>query len=100
MSTPSAATADLLAWPVRRRLLLGVVQVDMQGSQPLKNFQGTVTTHAQMVQSWRVKVAPTVLFFGRDGMEVAERLTGASLPDFCGAYLDDRLQQARAALRS
>ncbi|MEO6972498.1 MAG: thioredoxin fold domain-containing protein [Rhodoferax sp.] len=86
--------------PLVREQGLGVVQVDMQSSQPLKDFQGAVTTHARMIQSWRIKIAPTVLFFGRGGTEVVERLTGASLPDFYGAYLDDRLQQARTSLRS
>ena len=85
--------------PLAREQGLGVVQVDMQSSQPLKDFQGITTTHAQMIQSWRIKIAPTVLFFGHGGTEVAKRLVGASLPDFYGAYLDDRLQQARDALR-
>ena len=85
--------------PLVREQALGVVQVNMHSDRPLQDFQGSMTTHAQMIQSWRIKIAPTVLFFGRGGVEVAERLTGASLPDFYGAYLDDRLQQARAALR-
>ena len=85
--------------PLVREQGLGVVQVNMQSARPLQDFQGGMTTHAQMIQSWRIKIAPTVLFFGGGGVEVAERLTGASLPDFYGAYLDDRLQQARAALR-
>lgn len=85
--------------PLVREQGLGVVQVDMQSAQPLKDFQGGMTTHARMIQSWRIKIAPTVLFFGRGGVEVAERLAGASLLDFYGAYLDGRLQQARAALR-
>ncbi len=86
--------------PLVREQGLDVVQVDMHSPRPLQDFQGTNTTHAQMIQSWRIKIATTVLFFGLGGIEAAPRLTGASLPDFYGAYLDDRLQQARAALRT
>lgn len=41
-----------------------------------------------------------MLFFGRGGVEVAERLTGGYIPDFYGAYLDERLAQARKALKT
>ena len=47
----------------------------------------------------RVTVAPTVLFFGRGGAEIAERMIGGYIPDFYGSYLDDRLRIARAVLR-
>ena len=52
-----------------------------------------------LLQAWGVKVLPTVLFFGKGGVEVAPRLVGASIPDFYGAYLDERLRVARAAVR-
>ena len=48
----------------------------------------------------QIKVAPTVLFFGRAGVEIAERLVGGYIPDFYGAYLDERLRLARAVLRA
>jgi hypothetical protein len=48
---------------------------------------------------WGIKVAPTVLFFGRGGVEIAERLVGGYLPDFYGVYLDERVRSARLALR-
>jgi len=42
-------------------------------------------------------VAPTLLFIGRDGKEVAERLRGVPLPDFYGAYLQQRVEAANRA---
>ena len=45
-----------------------------------------------------MRIAPTVLFFGRDAVELVPRLTGGYLPDFYGAYLDQRLETARKAL--
>ena len=44
-------------------------------------------------------VAPTLLFLGPKGEELAERLVGGSIPDFYGAYLEQRLEQARVRLR-
>jgi len=85
--------------PLREQQGLPVVQVDMRSPRVLKNFRGAGLSHDEMSRQWRIRIAPTVLFFGRDGVEVAERLVGGYLPDFYGAYLDDRLQQARTALR-
>ena len=55
------------------------------------------TTHAELVRAWKVTIAPTVLFLGAGGREVAERLEGGS-PDFYSGYLDQRLEQARRAI--
>lgn len=86
--------------PLREQEGVPVVQVDMRSSRTLRNFQGHVITHDELIRSWGIKVAPTVLIFGRGGLEIAERMVGGYIPDFYGAYLDDRLQQARAALRN
>jgi len=75
-----------------------VVQIDMQHSDTLIDWDGRQRSHADWVKSRRVSIAPTVLFLGPDGREVADRLEGASLPDFYGAYLDARLAQARQRL--
>jgi thioredoxin-related protein len=72
----------------------------MRSSRPIKDFQGATLTQDELIRRWSVKVAPTVLFFGRAGIEVAERLVGGYIPDFYGAYLDERLRLARAALRT
>jgi thioredoxin-related protein len=85
--------------PLHAQEGLPVVQVDMRSPSGLKDFAGDAATHDQMVRAWKVRIAPTVLFFGPNGTELAQRLRGASLPDFYGAYLDERLQQARRALR-
>ena len=79
---------------------LPIVQVDMRSSRAVMDFQGNATTHDEMVRSWKVRIAPTLLFVGAGGRELAPRLVGASLPDFYGAYLDQRLTTARQALKS
>ena len=85
--------------PLREQQGLLVFQVDMRSKRPIKNFAGLTLTQDELIRSWGVKVAPTVLFFGRGGLEIAERLVGGYIPDFYGAYLDERLQLANAAMR-
>jgi thioredoxin-related protein len=84
--------------PLQRQSGLAMVQIDMRNRQMVQDFGGTSQTQDQLIRSWGIKVAPTVLFFGRGGAEVAERLVGGYIPDFYGAYLDDRLRTARAAV--
>lgn len=84
--------------PMREQQGLAVVQLDMRSSRAIKDFKGATLTQDELIRSWRIKVAPSVLFFGRGGVEIAERLVGGYIPDFYGAYLDDRLRVARAAL--
>jgi thioredoxin-related protein len=85
--------------PLHEQQGLPVVQIDMRTARLVRDFKDASVTHDALSRRWGIRVAPTVLFFGRDGREVAERLVGGYIPDFYGAYLDDRLQQARAALR-
>jgi thioredoxin-related protein len=85
--------------PLREQLGLPVVQVDMNSGKKLKNFDGQILTQAELIRRWKIKLAPTVLFFGRGGVEVAERMVGGYIPDFYGAYLDQRLELAQSAIR-
>jgi thioredoxin-related protein len=84
--------------PMVRDEGLVAVQVDMQSRQAARDFKDAATTHDALIRGWGIKLAPTVLFFGKGGVEVAERLAGASVPDFYGAYLDERLATARQRL--
>lgn len=65
---------------------------------PLLGFDGLPTNAAAQTQQWKATFTPTVLFFGSRGQEVAERLVGVAVPDFYGAYLQERLATARKAL--
>ncbi len=74
---------------------LQIVQIDMRNSRAIVDFDGTSSTQDAWVRKYGIKLAPTVLFFGSQGREVAARLKGAYLPDFYGAYLDEQLLVAR-----
>ncbi|TXT38130.1 MAG: hypothetical protein FD135_3088 [Comamonadaceae bacterium] len=86
--------------PLMREEHVPIVQINMRDPQVLLDFERKSQTQASLITRWNVSVAPTVLFFGRHGAEVAERLVGGSIPDYYGAYLDDRLKLARAAVRA
>lgn len=91
---------DSYLGPLRVEQGLAVVQIDMRNRQNVTDFQGLTLTQDELIRRWGVKVAPTVLFFGRGGVEIAERLVGGYIPDFYGTYLDERLKQARSVIRS
>ena len=57
---------------------------------------GAPPTAAALAKSLGVRVAPTVVFLGAGGEELAERLVGYSSPDFYGAYLEARIASALA----
>lgn len=84
--------------PLVRETGQPVVQLDMRSAAVLRDFEGRETTHGDLVRALGVKIAPTVLFIGREGREIAPRLVGASVPDFYGAYLEERLRIARRAV--
>lgn len=76
-----------------------VTQIHFLSRDALRDMSGAQTTHGALVRQLGIEVAPTVLFYGAGAREVAERLAGSSIPDFYGAYLEDRLARARAAVR-
>lgn len=76
-----------------------VVQIDMRSQGELRSASGQVVREAALARQWKVTMAPTVLFLGPGGVEIAPRLSGYS-EDFYGGYLDSALEQARARLAS
>lgn len=89
---------------IRRAYLLpmaaagGVVQIDVGSERPLIDFDGATRTHDAVTRARAARFTPTVLFLGPRGDELAERLIGAGVPDFYGAYLDQRIVTARSSL--
>lgn len=86
--------------PMRREGKVQAVQIDVRDrTSNLQGFNGDNTTPAEQARVWKARFAPTVLFLGPQGQELAERLVGVAVPDFYGEYLDARLTAARARLR-
>ena len=76
-----------------------VTQIHFLSRDPVRDWQGNEVTHGQLVKQLQIEAAPTLLFYGRNAVEVAPRLVGGSTSDFYGAYLDERVAQARAAVK-
>ncbi len=76
-----------------------VEQVEMRDDAALRDFAGAPTRGAELARRLHVKLAPTVLFVGPGGRELAPRLVGAGVPDYYGGEVDDALRQAQRALR-
>jgi hypothetical protein len=83
----------------RLRQGLPIVQVDLRSTSLLKDPAGVDMTHDALTRRWGIRIAPTLLFLGPGGTELAQRMEGAYQPDFYGAYLDERLLMAAEALR-
>ncbi len=84
--------------PLRDAQRQPMVQLDMRSPQAVVALDGTATTHGALIRTLRASVAPTLLFIGPGGREVAQRLSGF-MADFYGAYLDDRLDVALKAVK-
>jgi len=86
--------------PMRREGLVQAVQIDIRDrTSNLQGFAGESTTPADQAMAWKARFAPTVLFLGPHGQELAERLVGVAVPDFYGEYLQARLSEARRKLK-
>jgi thioredoxin-related protein len=86
--------------PMSQRGEVYAVQVNMLDRKSvLQDLQGRPTTPYEQARAWKARIAPTLLFLDSDGRELAERLEGMSSADFYGAYLQDRIDSARRALR-
>lgn len=84
--------------PLLRDEGMQIVQIDMRDNRTIVDFDGSSSTQDAWIRKYGIRLAPTVLFFGSQGREVAMRLKGAYLPDFYGAYLDEQLVVARKAI--
>ena len=85
--------------PARLNDGLQALQLNVNdNTAPLIGFEGKPTTAALQAKAWKATFTPTVLLIGSQGQELAERLVGIAVPDFYGAYLEQRLTTARKAM--
>ncbi|MDP4608262.1 MAG: thioredoxin fold domain-containing protein [Burkholderiaceae bacterium] len=87
---PMAAAKELVA-----------IQLNITDSVNLiDDFDGVARTAKAISKRWDARFAPTLLFFNASGKEIAERIVGVAVPDFFGAYLEQRLDTARRTLKA
>lgn len=79
----------------RYRQKVTIRQINQDGdNQPLTDFKGKTSTHAQVAVAEKVKLVPVVAFYGPDGRKLADPIVGARLPDFYQTYLEDGIEQS------
>ncbi len=87
--------------PMLRDGDIQAIQIDMTDRRAnLMGFDGKLTSGYDQVRAWRARMAPTVLFLGRNGEELAERLVGVAVEDMYGDYLKSRLDLASQRLKA
>jgi hypothetical protein len=96
---PSCPYCDLVRnaylGPMTRSGEVEAVQINIRDQTgTFEDFSSTTTPRA-----WS-QLAPTVLFFGPNGEELAERLVGVAVPELYGDYLQTRLTESRQKLAS
>ena len=74
-------------------------QVEINGSERLRDFNGKEISHAEFARHHKASIAPVVFFFNAKGELLAAPLIGSMIPDFYGAYFDGALNEARSKLR-
>ncbi len=74
----------------------------MDDKTPMLDFEGQRSTAAKHLTRIKARFTPTVLFVGSSpklmGQELVERLMGFGSADFYGAYLDERILEAKGRL--
>lgn len=83
--------------PMQRAGGLVFAEVDMRGQRRVRLSAGHTQREIELARSWKITLAPTLLFLGPDGNEYAPRVVGFS-EHFFGAQLDGSLEAARQRL--
>ena len=78
-----------------------VVQLNITDNTAMvEDFDGVARSAKTIAKRWDARFAPTLLFFNIEGVELAERIVGVAVPDFFGAYLEQRLHTAKRILQA
>lgn len=74
--------------------------VDIDRTLPVRDFDGSVTTHAAIAARYGVAFSPTILVVDGRGRKLAEPIIGLTTLDFYGAYVQDALAAGARKLRA
>jgi len=76
-----------------------VRELHMDRATPMVDFAGRRTTSADFSKQMQARFAPTVMFHGPDGAQLAESIVGFRLADFYAAYLERAIEESRSRLQ-
>ncbi len=91
--TPMLAEETRLAGAPRVRELM------FSEAQPLRDWEGKATTSSEFSNRYRIRLAPTLYFFGPRGELLADPLEGGDNSGLYGDVLARRLEDARLERR-
>ncbi len=74
-------------------------QVAIDRTLPVRDFDGTLTTHRAVAARYGVVLSPTVLIVDPRGAPLAEPIVGLTTLDFYGAYVQGALAAGARKLR-
>ena len=80
-----------------RRAGITFAEFELNGTRRVASWAGRSMTEAEFARERKAKFAPTVMFLGTAGEELAPPIVGLSR-DFFGAYLDQRIRIASKAV--
>jgi len=75
-----------------------VREADMASTIPLSGIDGQASSGKALAKQYGIRVAPSVLLIDGSGRRLAPVLEGGDVAGMYGAYLEDRLANARRAL--
>lgn len=65
---------------------------------PLRDFDGTLTTHRNFARNRKVRTVPTVIVVDARGKPLADPVVGLNGPDFYSLYLEQAIDAARVQM--
>lgn len=74
--------------------------IELDGGYDITDFDGQTIAASALIQRYKVRLTPTLLFLNADGKEVAKRMLGYNTPEWYGAYLDRAIAKAVTAMKT
>jgi thioredoxin-related protein len=73
-------------------------QIDIDSDTALTDFAGRASTHRTLAKRLDARFTPTVSVLDSEGRALGEPIIGMRLADFYGQYVENAIDEARAAL--
>lgn len=73
-------------------------QIDLDSSRPITDFHGEATTARAFAAKEKIRLTPTLIFYGADGARLSKPLAGMGPEEFYSAVVLGRLNEARRTL--
>jgi|GEM_PF-149644 len=83
----------ILINPETSSVLIRKIEIDI--NENLIDFDGKQINARDLVDRYRIRVTPTLLFLEPGGYEIAGRIVGVMTRDYLGLYIDNKIELAK-----